>query len=193
MTSLPEIIHVHEQGVNNPKTPTMIDYKLEESGKWSCTKCNHFNTADDGTCIICNTMNNEKRNIENSDNDFNVNYKDKSEIAKRSHKISPNTNVTKFQYPRIRVEDEEGYSIHSFIGSYRDDESYIDDSDKLEHSLNQRSVTPSIMNDVGKEDFSSTTDLPNGNYSRQNEFDDAKSFNSNFSIMVRFDSSVFRS
>ena len=83
MTSLPEIIHVHEQGVNNPKTPTMIDYKLEESGKWSCTKCNHFNTADDGTCIICNTINNEKRNIENSDNDYNVNHKEKSEIAKR--------------------------------------------------------------------------------------------------------------
>ena len=130
-TSLPHIIHVHEQTVDSPKTPTMIDYRLDESMKQS---------------------------LGNGFDKDNVKDKEKLNTKKRFNVILPLKGET-YQYPRIRVEDEEGMSVHSFSESVRDNDSSNDDGDNLDHSVTQRSVTQSFMENVHQEDFKSTTEL----------------------------------
>ena len=157
-TSLPHIIHVHEQMVDSPKTPTMIDYKLDESMKQS----------------LGNGFDKNK-----------VKEKEKLTTKKRFNVILPLKGET-YQYPRIRVEDEEGISVHSFSESVRDNDSSNDDGDNLDHSVTQRSVTQSFMENVHQEDFKSTTELRKGVILEESGLDDTKSFNSNITDMVRY-------
>ena len=148
VTSLPEIIHVHEQGQNSPKIPTMIDYKIEEAGNRHCMKCNSVISANDDCCDNCSTINITTFNNERSSSDNTEKLPYEKRQMKKQFQITITNNIGNYPYPRIRVEDEEGISIHSFSGSYKDDDSSIDESDKLDLSVSPRTITPSIMNNV---------------------------------------------
>ena len=184
VTSLPEIIHVHEQGQNSPKTPTMIDYKIEEAENRHCMKCKAIISANDVCCYNCSTVNIADFNNEKSfDENTEKRRHEKRQMKSQFQRTIPN-NIANYQYPRIRVEDEEGISIHSFSGSFKDDDSSIDDSDKLDLSVSPRTITPSIMNNVEERNSDFTTDIPKGNHLERGGNDDAISFNSNISLMV---------
>ena len=179
--SLPHIIHVHEQGVDSPKTPTMIDYKLDETGFWHCNNCNAVNNTDDGRCGNCCALGLEKQSLENGFDKSNArDYKNLN--TKKRFNIGFLVTGETYQYPKIRVEDEEGVSVHSFSESLMDVNSSSGEGDNLDRSLIQRSVTP--LNDLNHESFKSMTDLQKRNTLEESGPDDAKSFNSNITEMV---------
>ena len=100
VTSLPEIIQVHEQGQNSPKTPTMIDYKIEEAENGHCMKCKTIISANDGCCYNCSSI-----NITGFDNEksFGENEQESEKLAlKRRRQRLKDENFGKSLLGRIR-------------------------------------------------------------------------------------------
>ena len=174
VTSIPKLIHVHELE-STPKTPVMIDFNTEEYNSLKCKNCNTYINLEDTQCNNCGSLNGHSHeNIistkdENDRTSLSIDYTYVSQIADTSN-----------EYPKIRVEDEEGISIHS--NTYNIEDWKINPGVvKFDKNVDDESNAPSIRN--GANDvhgsFSPKTEDSDRKGLEQNNFGDDTSLCSN--------------
>ena len=113
ITSLPKIIRVHAKN-DIPATPVMFEFNLDDSGNWRCGNCNNNNIAGNERCASCGATHITHFALKNEANQTHIKRENStvlenmyaSGITSRYHQ-----NIQEF--PRIRVENEEGISVHS--------------------------------------------------------------------------------
>ena len=137
-TSLPKIIQVHERN-DISATPITFTFNLGDSGNWLCSKCNNNNTIGNARCAICGatlthlSLRNEANQTDIKSGDIAIVENMYESRIKRAY----NQEVQEF--PRIRVEDEEGISVHS-EGDTKEYSSVTSDSAQYHNDGNKKSI-----------------------------------------------------
>ena len=180
VTSLPKVIHVHEID-NSPQTPVRNVFNLEESGSMRCKNCNTNMEFEEKQCNNCGSLSdhNHENNMRVKDEEdrtsLSIDYTYKSLIDIKSN-----------EFPKIRVENEEGISIHS-NNDNTEDWTISHGVVKLDNNVNEESTAPPIRNVVEADHntFTPTTEFSNRNTLEQNDFGDDKSLCSSFTENVK--------